>query len=46
MPVTKVNDRDHSPKAKGSSINDIDSLIEPPAKHENEGINAAAIERL
>ena len=45
MPVTKVNDRDHSPKAKGSSINDIDSLIEPPAKHENEGINAAAIEK-
>ena len=45
MPVTKVNDKDHSPKANGTAITDIDSLIEPPAKHGIEGVNAASIEK-
>ena len=45
MPVSKVNENDHSPVYKSTVTTDIDSLIEPPSKHENEGINAAAIEQ-
>ena len=45
MPVTKVKEQDNPPKPKSAPVTDIDGLIEPPAKHGLEGVNASSIEK-
>ena len=45
MPVTKVKEQDNPPKPKSAPATDIDGLIEPPAKHGLEGVNASSIEK-
>ena len=45
IPDMPGNEKDHSAEAKRAVVTDIDSLIEPPSKKDNEGVTAASLER-